>query len=439
MKRSLLYSLCIAVLFASCKKDDDYIFDRSPDERINEVLAEYQSALVNAPHGWRGMIAPSGAQGGVFSFYFKFNNENRVEMFSDFDSLSSVTPMESSYRLKALQQPSLIFDTYSYVHVLADPDARQNGGAWGVGLGSDFEFAIEGIVGDTMKLIGRFNRSRAYLVKATQQEAQDYYDKKYGARTFDNFSKYLNYFKRIVTPEREYQVRVNQAAHSIHIEWVDGNDNLRKDTIGYTYTADGIAFVPAFYDGVRTITGLTEMTWDEASKKLSFKVNGAASHIVGTGTPIKPDPDAARRWWQTMVTNDEYWLSWEGFHKDGIDDYFGITQLHEYGFLMFWPKYGTSGGITYDLMAPVKFDGAQLYLEYGHAFRQPNFTDDGRAIFTWLGTLGAVAPADSAAVHGTRLQLMEAQGYYLVQTGPMVYDMVNAKDGLAWVTWEPFP
>ena len=43
-------------------------------------------------------------------------------MFSDFDSTSAVTLQESSYRLKAEQQPTLIFDTYSYVHVLADPN-----------------------------------------------------------------------------------------------------------------------------------------------------------------------------------------------------------------------------------------------------------------------------------------------------------------------------
>jgi hypothetical protein len=439
MKRSLLYSLCIAVLFASCKKDDDYVFDKSPDERINEILAEYQSALVNAPHGWRGVIAPSLAQGGVFSFYFKFNNENRVEMFSDFDSLSSVTPMTSSYRLKALQQPSLIFDTYSYVHVLADPDARNNGGAWGWGLGSDFEFAIEGMSGDTIKLVGRFNRSKAFLVKATQQEAQDYYDKKYGTRVFDNFRKYLNYFKRIVTPEKEYQIRVNQFAHSIAFEWFDNNGTPRKDTVGYTYTQDGIAFVPALHDGDRIITGLTDMTWDEANTRLSFKVNGASAHIIGLGKPINPDLDAPRRWWQTMATAEEYWLAWDGFHKNGIDDYFGLNQLDEYVFLIFWPEYNTSGGITYDLVAPVKFNGVQLRLEYGHAYRKPNFTSDGRAIFSFLGTLPTIPSSDSAAVNGTRLQFMEPEGYYLVQTGPQVYDMVNAKDGLAWITWEPFP
>jgi len=37
----------------------------------------------------------------TYSFYFKFNNANRVVMLSDFDSLSAVTPKESSYRLKA--------------------------------------------------------------------------------------------------------------------------------------------------------------------------------------------------------------------------------------------------------------------------------------------------------------------------------------------------
>jgi hypothetical protein len=64
-----------------------------------------------------------------------------------------------------LQQPSLIFDTYSYLHLLADPDPNVNGGRVGAGLSSDFEFYVDSTVADTMKLVGRFNGSKAILTK----------------------------------------------------------------------------------------------------------------------------------------------------------------------------------------------------------------------------------------------------------------------------------
>ena len=158
MKRGLVFLLFTIIFLQSCQKDDDNIFDKSPDERLNEKLAEYQALLAGAQYGWKGLIvtdsAVAGPYQGYYSFYFKFDNANRVKMYSDWDATSAVTPMESSYRLKAIQQPTLIFDTYSYIHVLSDPNPNVNGGEVGQGLQSDFEFAFESATTDTVKLIG---------------------------------------------------------------------------------------------------------------------------------------------------------------------------------------------------------------------------------------------------------------------------------------------
>jgi len=40
MKKSFLYILFAAFLFTACKKDDDSVFDQSPDVRLNEALAK---------------------------------------------------------------------------------------------------------------------------------------------------------------------------------------------------------------------------------------------------------------------------------------------------------------------------------------------------------------------------------------------------------------
>ena len=120
MKNIPLYFLFVSTLFFSCTKEPEQVFDKSPDERLNETLAGYQKQLSGAQYGWKAVVFP--AAGGAYAFYFKFNDSNRVQMVSDFDSNSARILKESSFRLKALQQPSLIFDTYSYLHVLADPD-----------------------------------------------------------------------------------------------------------------------------------------------------------------------------------------------------------------------------------------------------------------------------------------------------------------------------
>lgn len=436
MKKGLLYLLVALAGFSSCRKEDAHVFDQSPDERINEALAQYQSELVDAPYGWRAIVFPSGAQGGVFSFYFRFNDSNRVVMFSDFDSLSSVTPMESSYRLKALQQPSLLFDTYSYLHRLSDPDASNNGGAYGLGLASDFEFAIEGLSGDTMKLRGRFHNTEAMLVKATQEEANDFYNKKFGQRLLDNIGRFVTYFKRLEVNGKQYDINVNKYLHTITLSWVDDDGNIKTETTGYYYTTDGIALYPAIKDGATVIDGFDGIDWDEVNGILSFEVNGADALIEGSGQPLKVDKDAPRRWWQTAVDEDRYWVSVNGFHVNGVDDAYHITETPDYFFMVYWPQFGSSGGVTYDLNGYVKYNGGAPTIGYGTAYRPPNFTSDGRAIFTWYGTLGTVPASDSVAVADTRVQFTDAAGYYFVQTGTNTYDMVSAKDGKAWITWE---
>jgi hypothetical protein len=392
--------------------------------------------LTGAQYGWRGLIYPAGLKGGVVGFYFKFNDNNRVEMFSDFDATSAVTPMTASYRLKALQQPALLFDTYSYVHVLADPDAAVNGGSYGSGLISDFEFAIDGIAGDTMKLTGRFNGSKAILIKATQQEAQSYYDKKYANRLFSNISKYITYFKRLVVGSTQYEVQVNQDTRTITFTWVDSSGTVHTFTTGYYYTADGIALSPAFTDGTTSISSFNNMSWNATTTTLSFTVNGTASSIVGSGQPIKVDLDAPRRWWQYALDQGAYWISTQGFHVNGVDDAYGITQTTNFYFMLYWPQYGTYNGTTYDLAGNVKLVNNALSLPYGVAYRPPTFTTDGRVSFTYFGTLGTVSTADSIPLAKTRIQFTETSGYYLVRVDTTTYDMVSAKDGKAWITWQ---
>src|SRR5574338_1090715 len=147
MKKIVLYIVSLTLFFTACRKDEA-VFDQSPDERINKALGDYQAALVSSPTGWKATVVPG--SGGIYHFYFRFNNENRVFMYSDFDTATAKHQKDSSYRLKALQQPTLIFDTYSYLHLLADPDAAVNGGSYGSGLLSDFEFSLDALYADSI-------------------------------------------------------------------------------------------------------------------------------------------------------------------------------------------------------------------------------------------------------------------------------------------------
>ena len=75
----LVLLLLTVSLFTGCKKEDDPVFDQSPDQRLNAALSAYQKQLVEAPNGWKAFISPK--SGGTYFFYLKFNDQNRVVMF----------------------------------------------------------------------------------------------------------------------------------------------------------------------------------------------------------------------------------------------------------------------------------------------------------------------------------------------------------------------
>lgn len=177
IKNILIYVLMVATLF-SCSKKTDELFAEGPDERLQKVLDAYKNTLVQSP-GWKLFVYPAGlvSEGievGGLTYYISFPDSNRASMVSDFTIDMADQPKESGFRLKGAQRPSLVFDTYSYIHVAADPDPEVSfspAQAGGYGWGTDFDFSFTSVEpSDTIVLKGNFNNSDAYLVKATEEE-----------------------------------------------------------------------------------------------------------------------------------------------------------------------------------------------------------------------------------------------------------------------------
>ncbi|HEV8084141.1 MAG TPA: DUF4302 domain-containing protein [Chitinophagaceae bacterium] len=429
MRKVLIAVLIISAFLSSCKKEDKSAFDKSPDERLNETLAAYQTQLSGAQNGWKALIQVDSGKGATYSFYFKFNDANRVVMLSDFDSLSAVTPKESSYRLKALQQPSLVFDTYSYLHVLSDPDPRVNGQNFGAGLLSDFEFYFDSSTADVIKLVGRIHGSKLILIKATQAEEDAYNN---GALASGlNINKILTYFKRLTIGSQFYDIRIDPVTRKFIFSWLDANGNPVTFTTGYYFTAGGISFTNPLVNGSQTIPGFSNISWNQAAETINLTSGSTAATITGTVLPIKVDVSAPRRWWQDAINNGQtYWFSINGFHVNGIDDAFGITTLPRYFYLIYWPAYDQQN----DLFAPVFINaaGTGLDIQYGTG-PSATFTPDGRAIFVEISNYGTYPATGPAALSKTLLY--NSSGYYFVQTSATTYDMVSAADGKAWVSW----
>lgn len=420
----------IAILFfsiASCKKDDNHLFDQSADERINQKLEQYQQALISAPDGWKAVYSP--AAGGTYNFYFRFNAENRVFMYSDFDTSTAKNQRESSYRLKALQQPSLIFDTYSYIHLLADPDGNVNGGNDGQGLLADFEFAIDSVFADSITLTGRINRTKLTLQKASAQDLAAWQNGDWSdALSFLHVSNILEYFKRLIVGGTQYEVDVDPVSKTIIFRWLSGS-NLQQVSTGFSFNAGMLVLDEPVVNGAQTITGFTDISWDPNTMTMHLKVNNTPGTIAGSSGPLKIDVDAPERWWQESAIAG-FWQSLRGFHVNGEDDAYGFLQMPGAPDMVFISQYGNSGGIVYDLLG---FFGETV--GFGAGYRPPAFTADGRVIFSILGVLGTVPDGANPAFSNTALTLADEDGFYLVQKSEKIYDMVSAADSKIWITW----
>ena len=435
MKKIVLYYLLAITLVASCRRDDDHVFDKSPDERINETLKVYQTALSSSTYGWNATLVTGG--GSSFRFYFSFNDSNRVLMYSDFDSSSASAIKESSYRLKALQQPALIFDTYSYIHILSDPDASVNGGSYGEGLKSDFEFRIDTVTADSISLTGRVNGSKMVLRKATQADRAVWDSKQVmnGVISFRNYFKFLKYWKRLNYGSTQYDLMFDTIVRNVTVSWKAGG-LTQSVTRGYYYWANGVYFTDPVVNGSVTVPGFSIQSFDAGTQTMNVTVNGSAATITGYDVPLNPDVAvAARRWSEVSLNSDYYWISIDGFHVNGVNDAYNIKSLKtdssEYYYLLY--KSNTNG---LDAFIPIFLDTVKntLIATYGSWFQMKTNNSGGRAIFNEYDTRTTPYPASGPAAD-TRNQMKQANGYYFAQTSSYSYDMVSAADSKVWLTW----
>lgn len=282
MFRSICVYILLAMVFAGCRKEAKPLFDKTSDERVAEALAAYQQKLSQAP-GWKVFVYPKGLQSlgidvGGFTYYMKFTGGNRVTMVSDFDSTMASMPKEGGYRLKALQRPSIFFDTYSYLHVASDPTntiskgpAEQLGPFYenGHGWGSDFDFAFtERNPRDTINLKGNFNESDAVMIRVSQAEMDSVFNKGRLRTVKDTVSNFLEKNNYIFLPLSNggYVVPAFDRYLKV-ITFFYVLNNITTSSMAYSITASGVHLKEPVTFGVHTFQ---DFFWD--SNKHSFYV-----------------------------------------------------------------------------------------------------------------------------------------------------------------------
>lgn len=161
-----LMLLTPALFLQSCLKDDADVFDKSYSERMTEFLDSAQSKLINAPYGWAFEYYPESHQqyGGV-TYLLKFNKDQVTARYENNPDDGEIT---SLYKLKENNGPTLSFDTNNkFLHLYATPADGQYQGKKG-----DFEFVIDSIGDDVIKVHGNRSLNTMYLRKLTEDPTE---------------------------------------------------------------------------------------------------------------------------------------------------------------------------------------------------------------------------------------------------------------------------
>jgi hypothetical protein len=270
MKNLIYLSIFTILLFVSCTKDrnEDIVFDKSSQERLEDKFTEYNDLLKSSEYGWKMKYYPDVEKFGGYNFLFKFDENNRVVMVSDFEE----NPKNSSYRIYGGQGVVLSFDTYNMIHILADPGIYSAG----EGYNGDYEMVVERATTDSLICKGRKWKKPMIFTRATSED-------------WDNMEK----------------IKIHEKAMSLgHVENTPLFRNLREDNQGIStfiynsstrmveyFYIDNIGITHSYKSPVVftkegfslkekiTINGKSfqDFTYDEDSEKFVFGTNGTVS------------------------------------------------------------------------------------------------------------------------------------------------------------------
>ena len=414
MKTSLILYLAILLLaFNSCKKQE--FSGTRPDQRLIQLKNEYTELLTQAENGWIGYLYPRGGNG--YTFKFRFDENNRVKTFATVDREYGEKEFESSYRLEMDQLPTLVFDTYSYLHIIADPDGNRSA--------SDFEFSIIKIQNDTIKLRGNHNESELLLVKAADNQGDDFVQKAFSVEDqITNFNQFSNYYKKITINNKVYSINLNQMINVVSFSnMVDGKFRIYYSN--YVLTDNGIRLQnPIILDGL-AIHEMNNLNFQKAQATGNFLINKEMSiKVESIDKPLYLDKESARR----MHMDRKSYFSHTGFTINGVYDALKLDDMPSFVGVLFVPR-----------VTLTNLDGSYIIYYAGERYVGPQFNsfykDDGKMSFVPYELMTGYNPGPNFMARVQefiRLWFIEG-GYYVVQTAARSYDLVSVANPKLWI------
>ena len=337
MKKIYLILLAAVVMsLQSCLIEDKKLFCKSPAERVEAFLDEYQTLLSSAENGWLFEYYPGEETIGGYAYVVKFTNSEVTAWFQLADDVTeTVTTM---YKMTQDDGPALTFDTFNeYLHFCANPSSSNYQGYLG-----DADFKIMG---------SNPEKTEVYLR---------------GKRTGMNFT-----LKKFTGDAAQYLTKVNEvntAMEAPAYEMIVNNDTtscaISNNVFEYAYTPAGEGAEPVegsvamcftdtganFYEPIE-INGVTYESFVFDATTNSLKTSDGKIVINQIIPPLNQMLVGARwfiaystlgefgqTYFNTVKKNlaaigEELWLAWIGLDSKGSMYGFSFNSSGYYGVL----------------------------------------------------------------------------------------------------------
>ncbi len=300
MKRLIYTALAVcsgALLFTSCFKDQEDLFDNLPTKRLDDRVTEIAANLTSAETWVMPYFTTNTGMLGGFNLAFTFKTDPQaVDITLEPCVITDYTlynPISSFYVVKPGQGPELSFDTYNqFLHLFAQASSSNP-----KGLEGDYEFMVTDMTADKIHLKGIKHGYTQIMMKLPEgMTATDYFDQ--------------------VTETSEYLTDMNNPALEINgvaMPWTNTMDSygdtdldyrlmiVKDPATGITYE-ESYAVLPnalLFYEPV-TIGGVTfrNFAYDETTGDFVCSDEGV------TGVRIRPYTEHVA----AVLLNSTWWF-----------------------------------------------------------------------------------------------------------------------------------
>lgn len=280
-----------ALLFQSCLKDQDDVFDESSAARMENYLNEAQRVLMSSEEGWALDYYPEKNRVyGGFTYTLKFG-KSEVAVTSEVNPDDKETCL---YSMKINNGPELSFDTYSpLMHFFATPSSSLY-----EAHGGDFEFVIDSIGQDVIKFHGKRSQNVMYMRRLTEKAAS--YQEKVIAMG-DDFN--------LIASDGTIGGKAAHFEYDVAARQVTVTTDGESRTVAYNYTDKGIRlYQPMVINGVAVSelvysTDKLTLTAEQADLNKGWQNPQTVVDVIGS---IGSDDEAFSRMYRNINNLDEF-------------------------------------------------------------------------------------------------------------------------------------